>query len=383
MKLAPLLWAGALSVAGSWARLDEGYKGLLLHPGVIAQKQGRPYSQIVLLTTRYVVLSARATVTRGDDALQYVNFTQPMSENMCVDVIDDLTEWSCKSLDALSPNSGATKSARTSLKLIQGREHSSLLESAARRGFRGLLRPDLIRLYDTLEQDGVIEAKPGPRPTTVVKLVLRLIQHIFPEASQEEASAMATARADDGTEHDSKFIDLDALPADDNDLDDEVDDDEMQQQDISQREKFRKSQKAQDDARRELKAALARELQIPPAREPLADVARPSAAAAPPAAAGPRPIPWTPRGFTQRQAKEFLPEGCKIRKDCTRAQRWQVHGADFLVVRHSRTWSSGAPGGFSDNDALGFVLFLAWQDYTRQFGGECPWLLDVPLAAAN
>ena len=83
-------------------------------------------------------------------------------------------------------------------------------------------------------------------------------------------------------------------------------------------------------------------------------------------------------GYTQPQAKRFLPPGATVTKSVVRTKYWQVR-ANYLAHSISKTFDSEVTGE-SEHSALLFVLAYAWAKYRADGGDQaCPWDLDVPL----
>ena len=82
--------------------------------------------------------------------------------------------------------------------------------------------------------------------------------------------------------------------------------------------------------------------------------------------------PWPDCGFSQAQAKEYLPPGATIGKEKTWHHRWKVQSK--VLGSRSKVFAVGDAA--SDRAALNYCLCMAWQAWTRASGKACPWQLD-------
>ena len=252
------------------------------------------------------------------------------------------------------------------------------LQHALKRGLKGFRRPGPLSLYQDLEI-------PGKRPTTVVRLLQAIIAHECPLLSPEEQDAMALARLQDDEDEGDNVDPL--LLQSFNLIADELADEQLQKQ-IADMKEAHEKRHAKTVARTAMEQHLQKSAPDPVPAESSGFAASSSgngAAHGVATAAALKKIHWPPppAGFPQKSAKVCLPPGCLIRKDTSRAQRWQVSKGDFLTFDHSRSWNPG--NGLDVNEALCVVLLLAWRDYARSPGGSpCPWALDLaPLFVAQ
>jgi hypothetical protein len=83
-------------------------------------------------------------------------------------------------------------------------------------------------------------------------------------------------------------------------------------------------------------------------------------------------------GYTQPQAKKFVPPGSTVTKSVVRTKYWQIR-AGYMHPFISRTFDSDITGD-SDTSALRYCLNIAWGKY-RSSGGEapCPWDIDIAI----
>ena len=70
----------------------------------------------------------------------------------------------------------------------------------------------------------------------------------------------------------------------------------------------------------------------------------------------------------------LAPPNAALRKDTARFHRWQRQ-APYTTQIRGTSW--GDVTGYSDNEALTYVLVQTWRDYERYSGGKPPWKFDV------
>ena len=89
---------------------------------------------------------------------------------------------------------------------------------------------------------------------------------------------------------------------------------------------------------------------------------------------GPRKKPvalHTTRGFTQNEAKVYMPPGWTLTKITTRDCGWQAR-CNYSPNRYRSFTPSSVQ---ADYDAFAFVLAIAWPLHTDRIGEQCPWQL--------
>lgn len=101
--------------------------------------------------------------------------------------------------------------------------------------------------------------------------------------------------------------------------------------------------------------------------------------------AGPRPRTFVARpanGYSQAQAKQWLPPGASISKDDRRENRWRVRSPFLrdLGGGAERSKSFGTSSGLCDFQAMSFCLRLVWRAYLMSHGGECSVELEEYIA---
>ena len=87
---------------------------------------------------------------------------------------------------------------------------------------------------------------------------------------------------------------------------------------------------------------------------------------------GPRPrtfVPLKTDGYAAWEAAKFMPEGATIAKDY-RENRWKV---SFAGGHGTKSKSYGSRTGFSDFDAMKYVVLYAWSQSAERNGIHCPW----------
>ena len=98
--------------------------------------------------------------------------------------------------------------------------------------------------------------------------------------------------------------------------------------------------------------------------------------AAQPAAAGrKKAVPFPDgRGFTQAEAKVYLPESALLSKEREWHHRWKVTFKHACARHPPKSLTFNSPE--DDNRALKDILIFAWSVHSRITGEECPWVLD-------
>ena len=84
-------------------------------------------------------------------------------------------------------------------------------------------------------------------------------------------------------------------------------------------------------------------------------------------------IDLAPGGFSQKDAKEFLPPGAHVSKSKEWDNRWRIQSP--CLGTRTRTFKAEEPG--ADRKAFLYLLRLAWAAHTKAHGEQCPWQLDV------
>lgn len=80
-------------------------------------------------------------------------------------------------------------------------------------------------------------------------------------------------------------------------------------------------------------------------------------------------------GYSQEQAREWLPPGARMTKDDRRENRWRVRAPCLSLLGGAgaeRSKSYGKGERLSDYGAMVFCLQMVWRAHIQAHGGECP-----------
>ena len=106
-----------------------------------------------------------------------------------IDVVDKVDAW--RVLDAkccpASWHGWNNMSSQSLLRMVGSGQSATLVHFAARSSFRGMTRPHLLKLCSALEVEGA-------KPSTVAKVVNRILMHVFPDSSEDFLEACLAER---------------------------------------------------------------------------------------------------------------------------------------------------------------------------------------------
>ena len=368
VRLSSLMWAAAVGVEGSPARLLSAWLSLLHTPGAVTKHRGRDFKQLVLKVCRggFLSLRVRFKTWQGHHVVEPVHDNDSM---ILVDMVESMEDWKCLDVHCRPPcwEGWPQPVAHSTLKLVSAGNDSSLLKFAAMTGFKNLNKPDLVKLKTELRL-------PGRKDIAVAKLVLQLMQHVFPDKDPEFyeralETRFGVGRADDVVQE--RYME-DALAM----IAESMDDDGYADEVKKWKEATEKAAKRHKEWKESARAAVRGEEAGGDCPDEEAPVQVPSSSSS---SGLPRPeelapVQWrTDRGLTLHEARRYAPPSGNLRKDETRHMRWQFR-APWALQIYSKSW--GPLSTFDDNEALCHVLVMAWRDFEAFAGVKCPWEFD-------
>jgi hypothetical protein len=273
--------------------------------------------------------------------------------------VDNPEEWTCLALKSVPPGDLDHDPAGdfAGIRVMPVGKRLPLLEFVARRGFPERTVPELRRIFADLK----VPYKKGCKPNTKAELLASLCKFCIPECSDgelKEAVLMHDADDRDSVPSSDKLFENDSLSL----VMEMVQGEDMAEEVARCREKYHARKVAKAKAQMAFEKAEVK-MGFKPAEKTDAHLVI--------------QLPFVPgRGFTQVEAKRFLPPNAYVRKDCKRDPRWQIR-ADYIRPAVSCQFERDNP--VQDNDALVACLRRAWIDRECQFEDKCPWDFDIPL----
>ena len=350
-----LIWQSILHFRGSWNCMGQIWFSVLALPGTLLHNvDSSGLGGLVLHATQRGVLVLKVQLQKVVGTwVRLILPTRPglMREGIQPLFIVSLDKWTSLPVVALSPRSAASwgwpRQRCSAIQLAVKKEKpSTLLQSAAREGFRMLTVPWMQRLWVHLKIEGT-------RPTLEADLAEALIRHVMPDAGAEEVADCLSRRRRDERPFLNTVLTEEGV---------QVVEDHMQGMEVQ--EVVRSEGKALACA------AKLRDKKQATFRDPEHNLA-PGAAAS--SSAVRQEI--EAKAYTVAEAKKMLPKVsyCSIAIHTDSA--WEVkYPKQEPPKSHSRSFTPGESK--SSFDALKHCLRWVWSVHTELTGQQCPWKLD-------
>lgn len=351
-RMAAFHWWSAELHQGNWEQMQPLIWSKLMMPGVLAIRDGDPQGYFVLMSTTMAFLAWRVEQSKApNDGVQLE--WGPVADGPSLLFVRDPDEWKCIAVKLAFPGDPVLDPGRKLSKLtpLLVDEQVPLKEYAARQGLTGFNLAELQKLYRTLQ----VAKDAHGRPKTKAAYLLAIIKHLLPDMEHEQLEAVMNKHDEavaDEAEPSALLFNQDVMGL----VLQELGDENMEEEYYKCRDRFQAAKlKQQTDRRAAAKVIM--------------DAG--GEAASSQAGAEIRKIHWPDeRGYTQAEAKRFLPPACTLRKDVKRDPRWQIR-ADWLSPSVSRGYARDDVG--ADNHALLACLRIAWAKHTALFSSCCPW----------
>ena len=281
--------------------------------------------------------------------------------------------WRVLGVAVLAPWEQGNDREKNVLAVVAVGKPETLLEHAAHRGFRGLSVAQMGKLFNVLQ----IPLEGARKPTSQAGLLTALGKHVLGAAWTDKAEEIAARRVDIDDDHDFMTkehtfteAEFNLLTAEDQDEWHEAYESEL----AKEKEAWQRARLQKCDLKAKVKKAGGGG-GLP---EAASSSGASSSGGVAVVAVVKEKIVVKAGGYTQPQAKRFLPPGATITKSVVRTSYWQIR-AHYLEHSISKAFDSEVTGE-SEHSALVYLLSLAWAKYSGCDGEQpCPWEMDVAL----
>eukprot|EP00971_Amphidinium_carterae_P348607 6490589-Amphidinium_carterae.1 len=353
----PMAWQLLQRCSGDWCKMQLSWLSLLLDAGCLVLDGDSKKAYLVVHVSQYGCLCIRTPVhtnrqvlvaSDGENQIKWLMLEEP------------LQRWRVADMNVVTP--GATASSVGAITLQMNAGGCSLLRHAAKRGFKNMSLTFLRKLVQHL----AIPMKGNITGANVLTCMTLLVQHVYNTDFTDEVLEQALqARGVSGSKVDQTEL-FKSTSLFEVDKECVLDDEDVCYDDlVLQYEDMRTQHVKQTGIKSKAVAA--------------ASIPNPSGAASSSTTREPQKRKFVPidmAGYTQQQAAEFVPPGCRIYKD-KRENRWRIsspHFAEGLSNIKSKSW--GLRSG-SDYDAMVCVLQIAWVSHQHATGIACPFSFEA------
>eukprot|EP00971_Amphidinium_carterae_P350131 6491398-Amphidinium_carterae.2 len=346
-----LAWLLLDRAAGNWDEIEGAWKSLLLSPGMLFFEKGIRTVKLVLSSSQYGFISVRVQGLKD----RVVKFPVDIKNHITFDFVKSVRSLRVTYLKLHCP--GSTGGTGGTMQMTVSKEHTSLLEHAAKSGFSTLTLPRLkqLALVEKLSVPGA-----GDR-VSEKDCLTSLLKHVHGDSYTEDMFTAAWA-ARKGKEVDP-LLSSELFQS-------------VEKQDIFDPENFEDAEMAfewdqlhakQQRVKRDSHMKQTHSEKQEPLHEGSASSS--SAPAAPPKER--KFVTYRADGYHQDDASKLLPETARIFKDLNE-NRWRLT-SKLLPNSGTKSKSWGKRSGISDFSAMLVVVKAAWQAHFDHTGEACPW----------
>jgi len=290
-----------------------------------------------------------------------LDFGSQGDPSLVFDLVESVSDWRVAPVCLRTPASGSPTPATVNvgrLVVAGSGKGTSLLHSAALRGFRGMHLTDLKALHCSLE----VPTEIGNKPRTEAEYLTALVKHAIPSIEDEALHDILCARVKAAT---PELAVSDAHIFKDRDMLEILLEEAGDEDDRQELERWRAKVDAEHKRELKMKADL----------HAMRSAAEGASGSAGPANRAPATtqVRDADSGYSVQDARGWAPPGCTLTKETKWHTRWRASSEEMGGVK-SKPFTAAGP--VTDFKAMVWVLTVAWRSYTAVHGHPCPWQFE-------